>query len=297
MKFLHTTTYNLNNNNNLRISIISDIHFSYGVLKKLNRLLNHLNNIKPDYILIPGDLIDCSDVLKDNIVKHELINFIKSLAKISKVIISLGNHDFYKIKQKKLVKNSYECYFSYQLFYEISLINNVYLLDNNKYEDKKIYIAGITASFSYYRDESINILLSDLKKNKDIISNLPKDKLKIFMFHSPVNLNDKKIKNKLKEFDYFVSGHMHNGCVPPIINELWSSSKGIISPSSKMFQSNERNTLRKKDDKLIVNGPVITFSNCSNLVRIFNAFYPIYNTVLDFNKNNNFKIKRKYHKK
>ncbi|MBE6160454.1 MAG: metallophosphoesterase [Lactobacillales bacterium] len=296
MKRLHTTTYKLYNKDNIRISIISDIHFSHGTLKKLNILLKHLTNIKPNYILIPGDLIDCSDILKDNKVKDEFLIFIKSLSKISKVVISLGNHDFYKIKKRKLIKNSYENYFSYQLFYEISLINNVYLLDNDKYEDKKIYIAGITVPLEYYKDESSNSLSKKLNRNKKIISDLPEDKLKILMIHSPMNLNNKRIKNKLKEFDYFVCGHMHNGCVPPIINELWNSSKGIIGPTGKFLVFNARNTLRKKEDKLLVNGPVITFSKCSGIMRIFNIFYPIYNTILDFNKKNEFKIKRKYHK-
>ena len=296
MKKLHTTTYKLYNKNNIRISIISDIHFSRGSLKKLEILLKHLTNIKPNYILIPGDLIDSSDAVKDTKVKEELLSFIKNLSKISKVIISLGNHDFYKIKKKRLIKNIHECYFSYHLFYEISLINNVYLLDNDIYEDKKIYIAGITVPFKYYQDESSNILLKELNKNKKIISDLPKDKLKILMFHSPVNLKNKKMTNKLKEFDYFVCGHMHNGCVPPIINELWNSSRGLIGPIGNFFVSNERNTLRKKEDKLIVNGPVITFSKFSGIMRIFNIFYPIYNTILDFKKENDFKIKRKYHK-
>lgn len=296
MKRLHTTTYELYNKDNIRISIISDIHFSRGSLKKLNILLNHLNNIKPNYILIPGDLIDCNDMIKENGVKEELLEFINKLSKISKIIISLGNHDFYKIRKRRIIKNRYESYFNYRLFNQISLIDNVYLLNNDKYEDEYIYVAGITAPYNYYKKEDVNVLLSNLNKNKKNIKNLPKDKLKILMFHSPVNLKNKKVKEKLEEFDYFVSGHMHNGCVPPIINELWNSSRGIIAPSSKILQKNERNTLRKKGDKLIVSGPVMTFSRCSGIMHVFNVFYPIYNIVLDFNNENSIKIKRKYHK-
>ena len=39
MNKIHTTTYKLYNKNDIRISIISDIHFSYRVIKKLKQLL------------------------------------------------------------------------------------------------------------------------------------------------------------------------------------------------------------------------------------------------------------------
>ena len=247
--------------------------------------------------MIPGDLIDSADMIERQELKDKLLNWIKELSKISKVMISLGNHDFYKIRKKRLIKNKYKYFSNHIIFNEISSIDNVYLLNNDFYEDDLVYIAGITATFNYYKKESLNVLLNDLNRNKDIISNLPNNKLKILMFHSPVNLNKNEIREKLKDFDYFVSGHMHNGCVPPILNELWNSNKGIISPSGKLFLSNERNTLKNKHDKLIVNGPVITFPKCSGIMHIFNIFYPIYNTVLDFNKNNAKLIrKRKYHK-
>ena len=45
MKRLHTTTYKLYNKDNIRISILSDIHFSHKVKNKLDKLLKHLYNI------------------------------------------------------------------------------------------------------------------------------------------------------------------------------------------------------------------------------------------------------------
>ena len=87
MKIFHTTTYKLYNKDNIKISIISDIHFSYKINRKLELLLNHLNKVKPDYILIPGDLIDSVDMIEKQDEKDRLINWLKRLSKISKVII------------------------------------------------------------------------------------------------------------------------------------------------------------------------------------------------------------------
>ena len=296
MKIFHTTTYKLYNKDNIKISIISDIHFSYKTNRKLELLLNHLNKIKPNYILIPGDLIDSVDMIEKQDEKDRLINWLKRLSKISKVIISLGNHDYYKIKEKKFLKNKFDYKFDNNFYNEINSIDNIYLLNNDYYSDDVIYIVGITLSYNYYLKEDINILEKDLNENKNIISNLPNNKLKIIMIHSPYNLDNKNILNKLNEFDYFVTGHMHNGCVPPIINELWNSNKGIISPHNKIFSKNTRNSLKKSSDKLIINGPVTTFQACSSYMQIFNCIYPIYNTILEFNKNNNFNIRKRYHK-
>lgn len=296
MNILHTTTYKLHNKDNIKISILSDIHFNYNYKKKLDKLLKHINKIKPNYILIPGDLIDSTDIIENINEKNIIINWLKKISKKSKVIISLGNHDVYKIRKKRILKNRFKYLFPSHFINEIKKINNIYVLNNNKYEDNLIYIVGLTGQYCYYNNENIDILLNNIKNNEKIITNLPNDKLKLFMFHSPVNLNNKMIKDELKEFDYFISGHMHNGCVPPIISELWNSNKGIISPLGKLFQENERNTLNKNEDKLIVNGPVITFSKHSGIMHIFNIFYPIYNTVLEFNNKNEFTKLEKYHK-
>ena len=297
MKRLHTTTYKLYNKDNIRISILSDIHFSHKVKTKLDKLLKHLNSIKPNYILIPGDLIDSTDMIEETKEKERLLNWIKELSKTSKVIISLGNHDMYKIRKKRIIKNRFKYSFPLTFFNEIKSIDNVYLLNNEKYEDDLIYIVGLTAPFSYYSKEKSDILLNHLEKNKELVTNLPNNKLKILLFHSPVNLVKNKILERINEFNYFITGHMHNGCVPPLINELWNSNKGIIAPSGKLFASNERTNLRNKEDKLIINGPVTTFQSCSGIMQMFNIFYPIYNTILEFDKDNTKIIrKRKYHK-
>ena len=107
------------------------------------------------------------------------------------------------------------------------------------------------------------------------------------------------IYDKLSYFDYFITGHMHNGCIPPIINEIIKGNKGIISPTKKLFPKNTRNTITTIEDKLLVNGPITTFHERTKILQIFNIFYPINMSILEFKKSNkeDLKIKYEYSKK
>lgn len=75
-----------------------------------------------------------------------------------------------------------------------------------------------------------------------------------FLSHSPIYLTDIEFENELEKFDYYISGHMHNGSVPSGLYELWPYNRGLISPNKEFFPKNERNTLINKEDKLIING-------------------------------------------
>ena len=76
---------------------MSDIHFSKCVKnKKLNYITNYINKEQPNYILIPGDLIDSNNDIEVLNEKDRLINWLKKISKNTIVLISLGNHDMFK---------------------------------------------------------------------------------------------------------------------------------------------------------------------------------------------------------
>lgn len=290
MRLFHTTTYELYNKDDIKLCIISDIHFSKIVKdKKLNHILKYMKKVNPSYILIPGDFIDSTNEIEDELEKKRFLNWLKKLSNISKVIISIGNHDVTKTVGKKELYD-----YKKDFFDEINKIDNIYLLNNDIYEDKYIRICGITITFDCYFSEDKKVLLENLEKNKLLLQKA--NKLNILMIHSPINLNDKEVEEKIKCFDFYISGHMHNGCIPPIVNEVWKSTRGIITPTKKLFKKNTRNSLTKKGDKLLISGPVITFSKKSGFVKNFDFIYPMYISIMNFNKNNDFNIKRKYHK-
>lgn len=290
------------------ILLFSDLHFSKGVTnRKLDYILKEVKRVNPDYIFISGDLIDSIDVVEKNIDRNRLFQFINKLAKISKVIISLGNHDCYKKEKKSNSHYRWVYYYDEMFFRELDAINNVYVLNNECYVDDSIFVTGITNSFEYYEtnstfinpnDENKEVLMNELASlDSSLKKNLPSNKLKFILVHSPVYMNDLDVLQILNEYDYILSGHMHNGCVPPILNDLWKSNRGIISPTMRFFAKNERNTLKKLGDKLIVNGAITTLQECSGFMRIMNFIFPLFDTVLEFKKGNEkLVIESNYHK-
>lgn len=129
-------------------------------------------------------------------------------------------------------------------------------------------------------------MLSDLDSlNQELINNLPKHKAKIAIIHSPVFLTDSQVAAKLYEFDYFISGHMHNGVIPPIINDFWHSDRGLIAPGKKLFPRNARTKITNPNDKIITLGAVSTIQDSAKPITFMNGLFPINIATLELTKN------------
>lgn len=318
MKLFHETSIKFySDKSHLKICVLSDLHFSYQVTdEKLDAILEKMSEREPDYILIPGDLIDSCDMLKDQKEENRLINFVKNLAKAAKVIISMGNHDTYRKTTKEFQNETGELWQNEDhpaYIDRLRELDNVVYLNNESYEDKNLYVFGFTQKPAYYNYKSkkkrVTIIhpahedLDELLREFDEIDrkyliNLPKNKLKLAMIHSPVYLDDFRVKAELEEFDYFISGHMHNGVVPPVLSELWPGKRGVVSPTHQLFPKNVRKSIKSADDKAIVAGAITTFHECVGNLSRFNALYPAYFMTLEFTNDTRFKrkpyVKKKY---
>lgn len=283
--------YISNSKNNINIIHISDIHYSKIVsIKKLNTIIDKINNLKPDYIVITGDTIDSSISINSDKNIETIINFFKKLASISKTIISLGNHDFYKLVNNKII-------FDYpkEFWDKVEKIPNVYLLNNKIYANSEIEFFGYCQPKDFYwsnikEEKNEKVILDDLN-DKEIF--LKESKVpKIGLIHAPSCMKHQKIVEKLKNFDIILSGHMHNGCVFPGIDELWKSDKGFISASKKLFPSNCRGRIIKNNKdritNIIISGGITIFSKCTPiLLHPFNIIYPYHiNQIIITNDKN-----------
>lgn len=283
----------------INIVQISDLHYSNLISKKeLTRIINKINKLKPDYITITGDTIDNTKSI-DNEKKIEIIlNFLKSLSSISKVIMSLGNHDFYKHNNRKIV-------FGYpqEFWNQVKEIPNLYLLNNEIYNDGNIEFFGYTQPRSYYwskqkEEKNIKTMLKDLQDKKDFLKETKVPK--IALIHSPSCITNDKIIRELQNFNLILSGHMHNGCVLPIIDELWKSDRGLVSASKKIFPHNCRGRIIKNyEDKtinIIISGALTTFSKHSpRILHPFDKLFPYHiNQIIITNDEN--KVKERTHK-
>jgi len=267
--------YNKKNSEDIKILFFSDIHYSGNKdNKKMDKLYNTLIKYDVNYICISGDIIDSNKVLDEYENFNYLLDFFKKLSKFKSVFICLGNHDLYS-KDKNKVNYSYN-----NLFWkELNKIDNVYVLDNKHYSDKNVFIMGLTQPFEYYyndaKKENANTMFKCIEKYG--ASDIKKiDKCKILLIHSPICLSNEKVMSKLKEYDLILCGHMHNGLVLPLLDEIFDNNIGLISPGRKLFPKLSRGIVKKGDTNIIISSGITKLSRISaHTIRWLNFLFPI----------------------
>ena len=254
--------YNNNTKKDLIIIHLSDIHFNINTKQKdLDMIYNEVNRIKPDYIMITGDLIDTPEITKNNEKIKELITFLSNIAKISKIMIAIGNHDV-------LHQNDY------RFFNKLNDLYNIYVLDNTSYQDEFIYVSGFTLPSEYYyninKSENKEVLLNHLDSHKELINKLPRNIPKVALIHSPVRVSENESLQKLHEYDLILSGHTHNGMVPDILEFLFKGNIGIISPYKNFFPAIAKGKIERDIDNkkitIIINGAYTKLSKKSGKI-------------------------------
>ena len=247
---------------------IGDIHYNETTsTKKLEYIKYAIEDAHPDYIFITGDLLDKPKITKNKEKIKLLVSWLNSLGNIAKVFISLGNHDIILEED-------------YKFFNKLNDINNIYVLNNQSYEDENVFISGFTLPTNYYynieKHEDEDALLETLQNNFNLVTNLPKKKYKVALIHSPILLSEKKVVEKLKEYDLILSGHMHNGLIPRILDKIIKNNYGLISPDKRKKEKNTRGKIKTKYYTIIITGGITKLSPSSTkILSKLNGLYPI----------------------
>lgn len=256
-----------------KIVHLSDIHYEKGYsLKRFEILLKQIKEINPDYICITGDLIDTPFSLNDSKDLILFRDFLKELGYISKVIISIGNHEM-----KGLTPFSFEQY--NKVISKFKNISNVVVLSNELYKDDFLFI-GYNPPSSYYekKEEDASILINDFNKMDFPLE----DKYCILLIHTPKDLLKDKIYLNiplLSKMDLILSGHTHGGMVPT----FFPGHFGFISPSKKLFPSCVRGKLVRNNTTLIICSAIVRLSNVSGLAKL-NDFYAMHINIISLKK-------------
>ena len=247
---------------------IGDIHYNETTsAKKLEYIKYAIEDAHPDYIFITGDLLDRPKITKNKEKIKLLVSWLNSLGNIAKVFISLGNHDIILEED-------------YKFFNKLNDVNNIYVLNNQSYEDENVFISGFTLPTNYYynieKHEDEDALLETLQNNFNLVTNLPKKKYKVALIHSPILLSEKKVVEKSKEYDLVLSGHMHNGLIPRILDKIIKNNYGLISPDKRLFAKNTRGKIKTKYYTIIITGGITKLSPSSTkILSKLNGLYPI----------------------
>lgn len=177
--------------NNFKIAFISDIQADhYTDDSRLENFINIVNSLKPDLVLIAGDLITTGPDYIDISAKQVG----RLIAKYG-VYSCVGDHDnwAYRNDSKRSIN-------------EITgalLKNNVEMIDNGKrYINIDDSFIGITFVTNTYVERVQQKLLDTLVSNTN-------EELKIFLTHQPrPHLIEAARKNN---FDLYLAGHTHGG--------------------------------------------------------------------------------------
>lgn len=183
----------------LKIVHISDIHYGRTVNKKeLNSLVDKINLLKPDVVVLSGDLIDRSTSLNQKNI-DDITNALKKInATLSKYAI-MGNHDYKFSKWPIIIENSgfIDLDDNYDLIY--------------KGTNEPILITGVSTNI-----EIKTAMKTKMKKVNDYLatfttkeSQVMAPKYQILIIHEPDYIDKIDIKN----YDLILAGHSHNGQV------------------------------------------------------------------------------------
>lgn len=228
--FLEKTNYIIESDsipisfNNYKIVQLSDYHNETS--KKLNTdLLHEIQKVKPNIIVITGDLIDSK---RTNL--EVAIKFVGKLNDIAPVYLVAGNHEArienYNTLKQELLKEG--C---------IILENETSIIEIN---DNKINLIGIQdpqmAHDAYAEDSAI---IETALKNSKYDSNL----FSILLSHRP-ELFETYVHH---DIDLVLTGHAHGGQIRiPFIG-------GIIAPNQGFFPNYTNGLFNKNNTYMVVN--------------------------------------------
>jgi predicted MPP superfamily phosphohydrolase len=279
---MRTTYYDLKPRKemgNIKIALFSDLHFSgRGYNKQIfKNIIKNLNRNKPNYICIPGDTFDNYEFIKRNPDDFDLLNFFFKIAKIAPVLISLGNHDVMESTENKKVYA-----FPLDLTRRLSKVENIHILDNNSITLDGICFYGLSLPFPiYFKKPDIQYQkFSEYLNNNPI--NFPKDTYNVLLSHSPVIFQNEKIFEQLPNIDLILSGHMHNGGIPIIVDKFYHGHGGIIAPNKGLFPKYSRGYLKLNQGKtdLIISKGIVTISRMAPF--IFKGLRPFYPKNIEY---------------
>jgi len=213
-----------------KIMVASDIHYQTRVSRDIFRMLvKYAQEIKPDIIVIPGDIIETIDFIDSSENKEFFESIIKQLSEIAPVVIIPGNHEI-KNFSKENFKNRLDIDNTINLkalryFDSLNKFKNVYFLNNEQITLKGATFLGFSPRLSSYQK------MNDKKVEEEFIEDYIKSGLKmaeeaynVLLTHSPLQISSNGVFNSITDFkeltDLVITGHFHDGYLPKMLDKM-----------------------------------------------------------------------------
>ena len=285
----HITNVNINTDKidrDRRILSLSDFHLTEDKgFEHLKEIKSKTDMTKISHIVMPGDIINDVNELKDNKFRNKVLQALSDFADDKHVFLSAGNHDQMTLNNKKWQRGDYSL-----LQETIKQLPKFHLLKNGE----RITVNDITYSafspdYSYYEDEDKE--RKDLEAESDYEEAFMKNynanlfdnnTFNILLTHEPqsiIKLSTKKGSCIQDNTDLVLSGHMHDGMLPHFFKRFCGNI-GIISPQMQLLPKYAHGTVEVGDTTFVINGPV----NARVESALINEIYGSNATVVDLVK-------------
>ncbi|MFD3448881.1 metallophosphoesterase [Microbacteriaceae bacterium 4G12] len=174
----------------LRIAVASDLHLGNIVGNRhLSRLVTHINALKPDLILLPGDVIDDS---VEPFIRENMSAVMKQLESRYGIYAVLGNHEYYGGHIEEYVK-------------QMDAIGIKVLRDESVLMNDAFYVVGRKDKAAEKMDPNGRLSLPTLLENLDVTRPV------IVMDHQPYQFDVAANAG----VDLLLCGHTHRGQFAP----------------------------------------------------------------------------------
>ncbi len=225
-----------------RILAFSDLHFCDKVVgRRAELILTTLERIcqeeKIDYIFFLGDLINSLDVLSDTMLRMELKLFLDELAAVAPVIMVTGNHDvsYYTAGATKgrMVPEQW-----YRWARVLMQNERIHVLDvrfgksHAVFDDGVMRVLGMSLPEMCY-PTTVSNGRGSAEAFREYAEKVLPELIKVpgreyyLLLHNPQFLAHVKLDKRVA----VLAGHMHNGLVPPVVDELMRfTSRGVVAP-------------------------------------------------------------------
>lgn len=256
-------------NKDLNLAILSDIHIDNKTSKKkLDKILDNIDSIKPTHIIIPGDLYNIEPYSyydnRRNTTYDKTAYLIHALSDITKTYYIKGNTD------TNIAWPIYDYHpnifpiITYKTPNEIKRIYNYKIAPN-------IFITGYAFNKDFYmlnEKQKIKKILEEYKIILESISSKThKENYNIFVCHDPIIIKalqeNKELVNNYN-FDLTITAHSHGGLLP-----IWLKPivKHMNIDIELAYPNNIKGQINIDDNKIAIIGEGITkyYINYGNL--------------------------------
>ncbi len=217
----------------LTMVILADLHnYSYG--KDNEVLIKQIDSIKPDIVLIAGDML-----VRKAPKKYEIAyGLLKALSRKYPIYYGMGNHE----QSLSCEKEEYAAL--YKDYMDKLVRNGIVLLDNEstviKRKNNTLKISGLSIEKPYYGKSKIPKMPEDYIEN--LIGKCDSKCYNILIAHNPLYFENYTAYGS----DLILAGHVHGGIIRlPFLG-------GMLSPQYRFFPKYDAGRFSEKGSTMLI---------------------------------------------